>query len=901
MSAGTLYVALKGDTKDLVRALKEAKNISVTYGKTAKKSFDPVNKAMLAMRSNVIALGAAWLGAQGLGALKKITDQYTLIDSKLNLVTKNSQEFNKVYKELFDISQETGTSFSTNATAFANLQLQLKDTIPVEQTLQLFNDLNKSLVVNGSTTQEAESFTLQLKQALGSGVLAGEEFRATTEANSYWAGQLAMALDTDIAGLRKMSKAQLLTRDVVLGASKKMSSQISKDYAGIEKTISRAQNELSNAWKDVIQDTNKSADGTRNVATAISELATTVHNSKPEIVAFLSGSVDLLKIAVENAVTWNKVFGEIADRVEELRLENKVENIKGEIKQLNNELDLMKLNDTFQDDGRIQETKDRIASLGRELKSLQSGGGFKALTDSVDTYLDSLETVDNKTGEIVKGEQATTSAVNSETIKRVKIKKDASYEVLQDQKDTLRERLKLEQEAALEEAETMTDSWELAYRDRYEIQSRALDAAIQLEEEKTGIMGEVWGELSGGLQTTFRTLVGDGLRGEFDSIGEAWDSVMSNMLSTFIGTVAEMVAEWAASGIADMFSEDSSSSSSSSSGGSSWWGDVGDWIGDNFFADGGSFGGGWRVVGEQGPELEYTGASRIFSNSDSKAMLSGQTSKVYDFEDLNESSQDNTEAVENHIEATEDSTKTSEIGIDATDVNTGSTDINTGSTDINTGSTDVNTTSTNTNTSALEASTKSFRDYAEAVVSAVAEIGVRSTGLVGNVVASTNAIENAVDWMADTIFGQDDPRGPGGLAAGSQTTGDTGRGNGVDDSGGGTPGHEPGGSFGLAGGGVVSKVLAANPNDDGVIPMKLGEGVIRSDTMKILDNKIRNGSFDGSFDQQAISLLKEIATKIQSLGETEINIHGKNLESVIDKVIVKKARSGVSMSKRVYA
>ncbi|WP_398310908.1 phage tail tape measure protein [Zoogloea sp.] len=40
------------------------------------------------------------------------------------------------------------------------------------------------------------------------------------------------------------------------------------------------------------------------------------------------------------------------------------------------------------------------------------------------------------------------------------------------------------------------------------------------------------------------------------------------------------------------------------------------------FASGGSHSGGWRVVGENGPELEYTGPSQIVSNGDSKSLLS---------------------------------------------------------------------------------------------------------------------------------------------------------------------------------------------------------------------------------------------------------------------------------------
>lgn len=41
------------------------------------------------------------------------------------------------------------------------------------------------------------------------------------------------------------------------------------------------------------------------------------------------------------------------------------------------------------------------------------------------------------------------------------------------------------------------------------------------------------------------------------------------------------------------------------------------------FADGGTHKGGFRLVGERGPELEYTGPSRIFSNEDTRNMLGG--------------------------------------------------------------------------------------------------------------------------------------------------------------------------------------------------------------------------------------------------------------------------------------
>ena len=44
-------------------------------------------------------------------------------------------------------------------------------------------------------------------------------------------------------------------------------------------------------------------------------------------------------------------------------------------------------------------------------------------------------------------------------------------------------------------------------------------------------------------------------------------------------------------------------------------------LGTPRFASGGQHMGGWRIVGEQGPELEYTAPSRIYSNAQSKGLL----------------------------------------------------------------------------------------------------------------------------------------------------------------------------------------------------------------------------------------------------------------------------------------
>lgn len=277
----------------------QIKKVNASLNRTP-KNLDMVNRSASSIRATVLGIGSAWLSVHSLGAISRIADDYTNIDSKLKLVTDDTEEFASVYAELFKISQETGSELVSNAKNYANLALALQDTgIESKTLLNVFNDLNRSLVVAGASTQEQSSFMLQFKQALGANRLAGDEFKAMLEANSYWAGQFAKALGTDIAGLYEMKEAGELTTQTVLDAHKKMSVEIAADFGGLQKTIGRATTEMKNAWQDVIADANRASGSTNKIAEEISSLAATVTTHKPEIITLFSAVVDAASFAVK--------------------------------------------------------------------------------------------------------------------------------------------------------------------------------------------------------------------------------------------------------------------------------------------------------------------------------------------------------------------------------------------------------------------------------------------------------------------------------------------------------------------------------------------------------------------------------------------------------------------------
>lgn len=580
MSAGTLYVAIKGDTKELTKALRDAEIKSKTSARKTKDAWKPVDRSINTLRNSVIALGAVWAGAKGLGVLVKITDQYAMIDSKLKLVTDGSDSFNKTYQELYKISQKTGTSFATNAEVYSNLQLQLKDTgIEAETTLDMFDTMTKSLVVNGSSTNETASFMLQLKQALGSGVLAGDEFRGVLEGNAYWATQLADALGTDVAGLRAMSKEQELTRDKIIDASKVMAEQIDKDFDRIQKTIRRAMTELRNAVEGVVSEGNKAADGTSSIAKEISNLAEIIDKNRDTYAAVFSGIIKGATVAVGavgrvtrsiqglavvaasgqvDIFDWITASPEEMERIIEdadaglLQLQDLRDKARKEqhnlFKQVRSEKNALfgadeeeieRLERQKEIQGQIVEILDDKIALIESQRT-----GLADLTIEAETY----KTKHSQAEEQLK------DAIKTNTDKVVKIKKDAQWEILSEQKIINQEYLKEEEETAKKIEKITADKKkkvltkeESAQKQRKEVQERVEKEITDLQ--KDSIEAVVDAFVKGEDAKTAAARVAK------DYISDWAIEAATEHLAPIIEAIAAQVGAWVGLGVAETSTE----------------------------------------------------------------------------------------------------------------------------------------------------------------------------------------------------------------------------------------------------------------------------------------------------------------------------------------------------------
>ena len=133
--------------------------------------------------------------------------------------------------------------------------------VGVEDIKSTFFGFNTAAKLAGASTIEASNAFRQLAQALGSGRLAGDEFRSISEQIPTLLAPIADELDVNVGQLKKFAAEGKLTSEVVLRALRKIESDggaslralIENDPTQVFKNLSNETENLSRAFGDLLQ------------------------------------------------------------------------------------------------------------------------------------------------------------------------------------------------------------------------------------------------------------------------------------------------------------------------------------------------------------------------------------------------------------------------------------------------------------------------------------------------------------------------------------------------------------------------------------------------------------------------------------------------------------------------
>lgn len=238
---GAATAQAASDIERFAQRTRDASGATVSFGQQASEAFGRVREAITGMI-------AAYVGVQSVQAFVRLSDEAALAKARLEQVTGSTEKAAQAQQALYDMAQRLQAPFKEVQQVFTRLMPaveQLKG--GAREATALSEIIVTTAKIAGASAAEAASSTQQFAQALGSGVLQGDELKSILENNQVLSRTLADALGVTVGELKKMGEEGKLTADVVGNALLGRFDEIKEKGKELPTTVGGAFTKVTNA------------------------------------------------------------------------------------------------------------------------------------------------------------------------------------------------------------------------------------------------------------------------------------------------------------------------------------------------------------------------------------------------------------------------------------------------------------------------------------------------------------------------------------------------------------------------------------------------------------------------------------------------------------------------------
>lgn len=279
-AANTAYSQLSQTIGNTERFIRDNVNEQGQFNQSIQEGVAQADKLTDTIKGAV----TAYISVQSIGKALDISDQLTLTTSRLDMMNDGVQSTAELVNMVYAAAQDARGSFSQMADVVARFGNNAKDAFSSSEEVVAFADLiQKQMTIAGASTQEAANAELQLSQALGSGVLRGDELNSIFEQAPNLIQNIADYLDVPIGQIREMAADGELSADIVKTAIFSAADDINSKFESMPMTWSQIWQSMQNtaliAFQPVLQNLNDLANSDvlqasiQNAIGAISALA----------------------------------------------------------------------------------------------------------------------------------------------------------------------------------------------------------------------------------------------------------------------------------------------------------------------------------------------------------------------------------------------------------------------------------------------------------------------------------------------------------------------------------------------------------------------------------------------------------------------------------------------------
>lgn len=235
-------------------------------------------------------IGSVLAGFASLSFAKSMldtADAMQSINAQVRQVVSSESEYLAVQRQLLDVANNTRASLESTANLYVSTSRALKDYGYTQQEILTFTEAtNNAMAIGGVQAQQQAAALMQLSQALGSGVLQGDEFKSISEAAPILLDTIAEYMGKSRAEIKKLGSEGKLTADVIFKAISGASEKFGEQAAKMPMTMGQALTVFSNNWQSMVSKLLNDSGAMSGIAAIIKLIADNLNLVVPIVAGF---------------------------------------------------------------------------------------------------------------------------------------------------------------------------------------------------------------------------------------------------------------------------------------------------------------------------------------------------------------------------------------------------------------------------------------------------------------------------------------------------------------------------------------------------------------------------------------------------------------------------------------
>jgi len=228
---------------EIEQEIKQANEAQQQFNNNVQNGQGAANGLLNKIKNIAVTMGAAF-------SVKKVidlSDEMTQTTARLDMMNDGLQTTGQLQDMIFQSAQRSRGAYQSTADAVAKMGILAKDAFSSnKEAIAFAEQLNKQFTISGTSAMGIDAAMLQLTQAMGQGVLRGEELNSVFEQAPTIIQSIADYLDIPIGQVRDIAQEGKITADIVKNAMFAAADETNAKFEQMPMTFSQVGTILSN-------------------------------------------------------------------------------------------------------------------------------------------------------------------------------------------------------------------------------------------------------------------------------------------------------------------------------------------------------------------------------------------------------------------------------------------------------------------------------------------------------------------------------------------------------------------------------------------------------------------------------------------------------------------------------